>query len=130
MLRLDIPTQAFWVDCPHGVRLLCRPLTTAMNHAAVTRAGRRLREAEEAAPGDAMLADPDVRAGMVAAEVVAALGEVLVEAWEGVGAAEGDAPAPLTRDGIRAVLSVPEIAMAFNAGISAPITRLAAEGNA
>ena len=26
MLRLDFPAEAFWIDCPHGVRLLARPL--------------------------------------------------------------------------------------------------------
>ena len=42
MLRLDFPLDAFWIDCPHGVRLLARPLTSALNTAAGARAHRRL----------------------------------------------------------------------------------------
>jgi hypothetical protein len=124
MLRLDIPHEAFWVECPYGVRLLCRPLTTAMNHAAMARAARRLREL--GLDG----ADEDIRRGHLVAEVLAALAELLVVEWQGVGDAAGAAPAPLSPEGLRALMSVPEIATAFNEGISAPLARLAAEGNA
>lgn len=130
MLRLNLPTESFWVDCPHGVRLLCRPLTTAMNHAAGTRAARRLAEIRAVNPCDPRVADPDLERGHLLAEATLALAEVLVEAWEGVGNADGTAPAPLTPEGLRAIMSVPEIAGAFNAGISAPLARMTAEGNA
>lgn len=125
MLRLDLPTESEWIACPHGVRLLCRPLTTALNHAALARARRRL-----AALPDAVRSDPDLAAGALHAEVVVALGEVAIEAWEGVGNADGTEAAPVSPEGIRALLSVPEIAAAFDAGLSAPIARLTAEGNA
>jgi hypothetical protein len=130
MLRLDLPTEPFWVDCPHGVRLLCRPLTTALNHAAWARAARRLAALREVDATDARLTDPDLMAGLLRAEASAALGEVLVLDWQGVGNADGSAAAPLTPDGIRALLSVPEIEGAFDRGVMLPLTRLAAEGNA
>ena len=129
MLRLDLPTDSFWVDCPFGVRLLCRPLTTALNHAAGARASRRLQEMRDAAPGDASLQDQDIARGLMVAEVTVALAEVLVDAWEGVGNAEGTEAAPLTPDGLRALMSVPEVARAFDAGVAAPLARMAAEGN-
>jgi hypothetical protein len=127
MLCLDIPTEAFWVDCPHGVRLLVRPLTTPLNHAAVTRAQRRLREMTDAGTAPA---DEDLRAGLVAAEVAAGLGEILIVRWEGVGNADGTEAAPLTPANIRALLALPEVERAFNIGISAPLARMVAEGNA
>jgi hypothetical protein len=127
MLFLNIPTEPFWVDCPHGVRLLVRPCTTALNHASVERARRRLREMRDA---DQALADPDMQAGLIASEAMVALGEVLIVEWEGVGNADGTDAAPVTPDNIRALLSLPEVERAFNAGISAPLARLSAEGNA
>ena len=129
MLRLDFPDGPFWIECPHGVRLLARPLTTALNSAAGARAQRRMKAMRDAAPGDARLADPDIGLGLFAHEVTVALAEVLVEAWEGVGDADGAAPAPLSAEGLRAIMQVPEIARAFDVGISAPLARMVAEGN-
>jgi hypothetical protein len=126
MLLLEIPTEPFWVDCPHGVKLLCRPLTTVLNYAAVERAGRRLREMKAAAPNDPRVMDPDLAEGTLHAESLRALGELLIEAWEGVGDAEGAAAAPVTPDNVRALLSLPAVAAAFNAGISQPLPRIAA----
>lgn len=125
MLKLSIPTDAFWVDCPHGVRLLCRPMTTALQNAAVARAARRIKDATAAVD-----ADPDILAGEMQAESLVALGEVLIEAWDGVGNAEGTAAAPVTPDNVRALLALPEVALAFNRGISQPLATMAAEGNA
>jgi hypothetical protein len=125
MLFLDIPTQPFWVDCPHGVRLLVRPCTTALDGAAIARAGRRVREMKDTA-----LDDADLRGGVIAAEMIVALGEVLIVEWEGVGNADGTAAAPVTPESIRALLSVPSIGNAFYTAVSAPLARLAAEGNA
>lgn len=130
MLRLGMPTEAFWVDCPHGVRLLCRPLTTPLNHAAVTRARRRLRDMGAGNPEDPNVTDPDLRAGLFTTEVTVALAEVLVEAWEGVGNAEGTEVAPLSPDGLRKLMALPEVAQAFDAAISVPLARLTSEGNA
>lgn len=122
MLRLDIPTAPFWVECAHGVRLLVKPCTYALNQAAVARVARRLREMDATE-------DPDLWAGRAQAESLVALGEVLIEAWDGVGDAEGTAAAPVTADNIRALLSLPEMGIAFNQAISQPLARLAAEGN-
>jgi hypothetical protein len=130
MLRLDLPTKPFWVECPHGVRLLVRPLTTAMNHVAITRASRRLRELREAEPDNPLLAAPDHVQGMMREEIAAALGEALIMEWEGVGNAEGTEPAPITPANIRSLLSVPDIELAFSAGVDAPLARMTAEGNA
>jgi hypothetical protein len=126
MLRLDLPTEPFWVDLPHDVRFRCKPLTTALNNAAGVRAGRRLTEQRGTGPAP----DPDIERGALMQEAVVALAEVLVIEWEGVANAAGTEPAPLTPEGLRAVLSIPEMAGAFNTGVSAPLARMAAEGNA
>jgi hypothetical protein len=130
MLRLNLPTESYWVDCPHGVRLLCRPLTTATQNAAGARAARRLNLIREATPEDPRVADPDMERGHLRFEAHLALAEYLVEAWEGVGNADLTEPAPLSPEGLRALLSMPEIAEAFNLGIATPLARMVAEGNA
>lgn len=130
MLRLDLPAEPFWIDCPHGVRLLVRPLTTALNHVALTRAARRLREMQGAAPDDPLLADEDFAAGLRRYEIAVGLGEACIIDWQGVGNADGSAAAPVTAEAIRALLTVPEVAQAFDMGLVAPLARLTAEGNA
>ena len=130
MLRLDLPTEAHWIDCPYGVRLLCKPLTSALSHAAGSRGARRVAEMAKFLPDDQRFTDPDLRTGMITAEVTLAVAELVVEAWEGVGTADGSAAAPLTPEGLRALLSLPDIARAFNVGLDAPLARLVAEGNA
>lgn len=130
MLRLDLPTEPFWIDCPFGVRLLVRPLTTALNHVAMTRAARRLRELREAAPDDPLLADEDFADGVLRQELAVGLGEACILDWQGVGNADGTEAAAVTPAGIRALLTVPEIARAFDIGLAAPLARMTAEGNA
>jgi hypothetical protein len=130
MLRLDLPSEPFWIDCPHGVRLLVRPLTTALNHVALARAGRRLREMRDAAPDDPLLSDQDFIDGAQRFEIAVGLGEACILDWQGVGNADGTDAAAVTADAIRALLTVPEIAMAFDVGLVAPLARLTAEGNA
>lgn len=130
MLRLDLPTESFWVECPYGVRLLVRPMTTAMSHVAGTRAARRVATMKAANPADQNLNDPEMLAGLMTAEVTVAMAEVAVEAWEGVFSASGTEVAPLTPDGLRILMTAPAIARAFSDGIDAPLARMAAEGNA
>jgi hypothetical protein len=130
MLRLDLPTEPFWIDCPYGVRLLVRPLTTALNHVAITRASRRLREMREAAPDDQMLTDHDFAGGVQRYELAVGLGEACILDWQGVGNAEGTEAAPVTPEAIRALLTVPEIERAFDVGLVSPLARMTAEGNA
>jgi hypothetical protein len=130
MLRLDLPADPFWIDCPFGVRLLVRPLTTALNHVAITRAARRLREMRDAAPDDPLLADPDFADGMLRQEIAVAMGEACIMEWHGVGNADGTEAAAITPASIRVLLTVPEVARAFDIGLAAPLARMTAEGNA
>jgi hypothetical protein len=130
MLRLNLPTESYWVECPYGVRLLCRPLTTAVQNAAGARAQRMLGMIRQTTPEDPRVTDPDLQRGYLLAEAAVALAEFLVEAWEGVGTADGSDAAPLSPAGLRTLLTVPDISLAFNEGLSRPLARMVAEGNA
>lgn len=133
MLRLALPTEPAWLDLGWGVRVLARPLTTALAMAAEVRIveeRQRLREAAEVQG----IPDPfgerlELRTGLGYELRMAAIAEATILAWEGVGDAEGTAAAPVTRETCAELMRIPQIAMAFDKAIAAPGEALLAEGN-
>ena len=123
MLHLDIPTEPCWLDLPEGVRLLTRPVTTAVMQAAQSAAARRLEAAREAGP-----LDPDWERGLAFLYLVQGLARHAVLEWQGVGDATG-APLPLSPEAVEALMQHDAIASAFWAGATAPVRALVAEGN-
>src|SRR4051812_32712980 len=122
MLRLNLPTESRWLELGQGVRVLSRPLTTALSIAAESYALRerdRLREAAKAAG----VADPfglDDRGLGVSYELrMQSLAAVMLEAWEGVGAADGSGAAELTPETAAALMRHAGMATAFDRAISA-----------
>ena len=101
MLRLDLTTEPCWLNLGHGVRLRLLPLSTALMVAA------RSDAVVEALPATAS----DEERALVFAKAIA---RRAVTDWEGVGDAEGD-PAPVTPEGIDALLEVWPIFEAFQA---------------
>jgi hypothetical protein len=101
MLRLDLTSEPRWLDLGHGVRLRVAPLTTALMVAS------RSDAAVEVLPDTAT----DEERALVFAKAIA---RRAVTDWEGVGDADGD-PAPLTPEGIDALLEVWPIFEAFQA---------------
>ena len=124
MLNLDIPTEPRWLDLPEGVRLLTRPVTTAVMQAAQSAAARRLEAAREAGP-----LDPDWERGLAFLYLVQGLARHAVLEWQGVGDATG-APLPLSPEAVEALMQHDAIASAFWAGATAPARAVVAEGNA
>ena len=123
MLHLDIPTEPRWLDLPEGVRLLTRPVTTAVMQAAQSAAARRLEAAREAGP-----LDPDWERGLAFLYLVQGLARHAVLEWQGVGDAAG-APLPLSAEAVDALMQHDAIASAFWAGATAPARAVVAEGN-
>ena len=124
MIRLTLPREAYWLDLPHGVRLQVDPIDTAREEAVRATALRSVREQEQ----DGV--SPEVRSGRIKQAMATAAARLAVRDWQGVYPAEGDAPVPLTPDGLDQVMAIPSIATAFLAGWYGPLDRLAAEGNA
>ena len=134
MLRLAFPTEPTWLELDLGVRVYARPLTTALSMAAETRIiGERDRlRADAEAQG---LPDPfgdrlELSIGLGYELRMRAIGEATILAWEGVGNAEGTAPADVTPEAIAALMRIPRLAVAFDRAISAPLAAIVAEGNA
>lgn len=125
MIRLDLPREPSWLDLPHGVRVLARPLDTALDAAARDHAVRETRE-EDAEPPPGVPAE-SWRRGRIKAALVRGLASVCVIEWEGVLTADG-APAPVTTANLADLMDIPDIADAFLTALYAPLDRLAAEG--
>lgn len=99
MIRLNLSREPSWLDLGHGVRVRVAPLTTALM---------------AAARSDAMVAALPEGASneIIAVTMAKALARLVVLEWEGVGDAEGD-PAPVTPEGIDALLDILPIFEAF-----------------
>ena len=123
MLTLDIPTEPRWLDLPEGVRLLARPITTAVMQAAQASAARRLEAARAAEP-----LDPDWERGLAFLYLVQGLARHAVLEWEGVGDATG-APLPLSPEAVDRLMEHDAIASAFWGRATAPVQAVVAEGN-
>ena len=119
MIRLDLKREPHWLDLGHGVRLHVRPCTTALMMAA---------RAEVQRSAMASTNEPQA-AGERTAALVKALGRLVVQAWEGVGHADGE-PAALTPEGVDALLDLWPMAEAFERLYLGPALLLDDEKNA
>lgn len=115
MIRLDLKREPHWLDLAHGVRVKVRPCSSALIFAA-----RRAAEAFDGTGPEA--------AGERMALFLRQLAQLAVIEWEGIGDAEGK-PAPVTPEGVAALMDHHPIADAFNVGYVAPSLVLDAEGN-
>lgn len=85
MFRLDMTSEPVWLDVADGIRLALKPGGTET----ITSARRYVRTQREIDP------EFDGEFGLIVGCVIWA-----VTAWEGLGAAEGDDPLPLTAENI------------------------------
>ena len=116
MIRLDLKREPHWLDLGHGVRVHVRPCTTALVMAA------RAAVARTAAPPD------EQTAGTLTATFVKTLAQLAVDAWEGVGDADGK-PAAISPEGIEALMDLWPIADAFERQYLGPALLLEEEKN-
>lgn len=116
MIRLNLKREPHWLDLVPGVRVKVRPCTSALIFAA--------RRAAESHDGEG----PEASGKRMAAFLYQIAALAIVE-WEGVGDAEGN-PAPVTPEGITALMDHHLVADAFNALYVAPSLVLADAGNA
>jgi hypothetical protein len=116
MLRLNLARDPYWLELGQGVRVQVAPLSTALMVAA--RSDPALRAVPDGTSDDEM--------AMVFARAIA---QRAVLDWEGVGDAEGNA-APLTPDGITALLDIWPIFERFQMDYVAKGLELELEKNA
>ena len=116
MIRLDLKREPYWLDLGHGVRLHVRPCTTALVMAARAAVARTATSHDEPA------------VGTLTATFVKTLAQPAVDAWEGVGDADGK-PAAISPEGIDALLDLWPIADAFERQYLGPALLLEEEKN-
>ena len=117
MIRLDLKCQPHWLDLGHGVRLHVRPCTTALVMAARAAVAREARALST-----------DEAAGTLTAAFVKTLARLAVDAWEGVGDADGKL-ATLSPEGIEALMDLWPLADAFERQYLGPALLLEEEKN-
>ncbi len=132
MFSLALPTTTTWLDLPHGVRVLVRPLDSTVHAAALAKVTREIRamEAQRAElletglPVDHLpdLADDDLRRGIVAILLARGLARYGIAGWEGI-------EQPYSPDMAEQLMRHADMANAFLAAYQAPIAALATEGN-
>lgn len=115
MIRLNLAKTAQWIDLGHGVEVLCAPHTTAVFMAA--RASLVLLHIPETAESPA---------SWRAAALLRAVGRAVITEWRGVVQHDGT-PAPVTPDGIDALLDLYPMALAFEQAYMQPAMLLASE---
>jgi len=132
MIRLNLPTEPYWLDLPLGVRLKVRPLDTAVYEACRYRAAREARRIieERKETGKGSLVDEDDADGLATFLVTAALARAAIMEWQGVEDAEGKGVAPVNDTTVSDLMRVPLIASEFRRRILEPYEALVAEGNA
>lgn len=139
MLKLALDRQARWLDLPHGIRVLVRPLTTAISEAAFSDAINRVRPvkvaAEDAAAAGTPL-PPEEPNGANAAWLAGLQWQFLCEAyaryaiveWQGLGDEQGE-PLPLSGPAFAAFAAHPDLGREFYRLLRSDLDRMEAEGN-
>ena len=140
MIRLNLPTEPYWLELGYGVRVKVRPPSTAIAAAVRAAAARRVdalrqdlaERKRSGVPLDGLpdLDDPDVREGHLQLVTAQSYARAAIVDWEGVLAAEGDAPAAVTPQAVDDLMRIYALAVAFVSLYLQPIDVLAAEGNA
>lgn len=139
MFSLDLPTEARWLELPHGVRVLVKPLdglvyAAARNHAraAIQKLvqARAEREAANAPAQDIPdVSDDAMRAAIIDFELARGLARYGVIDFAGVGD-DADEPMPFSPARAEALVVHPEMLEPFIAAYTAPLERIEREGNA
>lgn len=116
MIRLNMTTDARWVDLLPGLRLVVWPVTTTIMAAA--RADAALNDLDDDSPRE-----------MLAVTMAQAVARRIVADWTGVGDDDGN-PLPVTPEGIDALLNIWPVFEAFQEKVLGPYLVLDAEKNA
>jgi hypothetical protein len=122
-LRLRAAGAPRWLDLPHGVRVLCKPVTSATVAAAQSAGRRRVASL----PADDR-SDPDFLAGLAFQVTVAEIARFSILEWSGV-VGDDDEPAPVTPETVDLLLMQEDMAFAFWSAATATLHEVVAEGN-
>lgn len=138
MRLIALPKAPQWLSLPLGMRAKVRPISSAIQNAALYQAKQEFVSLlTDARNGGADMEQVDnllnsseaLKEGTFSYLYAVGLGEVAILEWEGVDDAKGN-PAPVTPANVRLFMDVPGISQAFIAAYEEPLRALTAEGNA
>src|SRR4051812_43732848 len=117
MLRLNLKKEPYWLELPAKVRLLVRPLSTAIMSSAQSLVIKQITSQEVANPG------------LSESLLIKALGHSAIIEWQGVMNAEGTEPAPVNEQNINDLMDIWFIAQEFWKQYTSSLFLLEEEGN-
>jgi hypothetical protein len=139
MLKLVLPKEPYWLELSHGVRLMVRPLTTAVYESARRKSTRLVADllrdhAEIELAGGSVeglpdLNDTDAVEGVSQYLFAQALAMAGIVKWEGVGDEDGK-PVDVSPETVARVMEVPRLAEEFLVEYTRPHEAMVSEGNA
>lgn len=139
MIRLSLPKDPCWIDLPHGVRVLVRPLTTAIYEAARAKGARLAGDlvgehAEIVMAGGSVeglpnLEDRDAVVGLSQFLFAQALAAAAVIRWDGVLSEDGE-PMEVSEAAVADLMRYHNIAEEFLVKYTRSHAEAVAEGNA
>lgn len=129
MIRLDLTDDPRWLDLGRGVRVQVRPLTTPVYNLIQARALELMGQLEDDGALAVDAANQSIREALYRALITKGLALFGIQAWEGIGDAEG--LSPVTPATIEALIDgQPVLAQVFHHAYLEPLTMLDAEKNA
>lgn len=138
MIRLSLPREPYWLELPHGVRLLVRPMTTAIYETARAKGARLAADVVAEHAGIALaggsveglpdLDDRDAVLGLSQFLFAQALAQAAIIRWEGV-LDEEDQPAELTERSVADLMRFHRMAEEFVVAYTRTHFEVIAEGN-
>ena len=92
MIRLDLTDDPRWLDLGRGVRVQVRPLTTPVYNLIQARALELMGQLEDDGALAVDAANQSIREALYRALITKGLALFGIQAWEGIGDAEGLSP--------------------------------------
>lgn len=139
MLKLNLQKEPYWINLPAGVKVLVRPLTSAIMNAAqssvikeITSMRKKLEESNDQTPLFDLpnLDDEQIRFGLSESLLVREIGKLAVIEWQGVMQPDSEIPAEVNEKTISELLDIWFVAQAFWKKYTDKLEELVFEGNA
>ena len=127
MLKLNLKTEAYWIDLPGKVKVKVKPISTAVMSAAQSMALENYRQLVDS--GELDPANDALRKGTSESLLIKALARLSIIEWEGVLAADSDDPAPVNDRTIGDLMDIWRVAQEFLKAYVTQLALLETEGN-
>ena len=127
MLKLNLKTEAYWIDLPGKVKVKVKPISTAVMSAAQSMALENYRQL--VGNGELDPANDALRKGMSESLLIKALARLSIIEWEGVLASDSDDLAPINDKTVSDLMDIWLLAQDFLKLYVTQFKLLETEGN-